>query len=225
MRTFSRDGKGRAHAGAEAITGATAEAAAGIRDNGSTTEEGPVADLVADNDLQLAELSCFLSAMAPAVYAQSNGEDAAIGQHVRNILDHYECLLGAPDGRVDYTRRAREEIIGSCPEAAISRIDATRQRIARLREITGDPVESKGEGLRMEVIFTPARTDREPVQRRLTSTLERELMFVLSHTIHHMALIAVLVRREGTVPIPSGFGVAPSTMRYADQRRPPACAQ
>jgi uncharacterized damage-inducible protein DinB len=196
------------------------------------TEEGTIADLAADNDLQLAELSRFLSAITPEVYAQANGEDAAIGQHVRHILDHYACLLGATEGRVgatagrvDYTRRAREELIGCCPEAAIARIDVTRQRIARLRDTTGDSLEPRGEGLRMEVIFTPARTDAEPVQRRLTSTLERELMFVLSHTIHHMALIAVLLRREGTVLIPSGFGVAPSTVRHADQERSSACAQ
>jgi len=208
-----------------------------MRDAGTAPEDGSIADLVADNDLQLAELARFLSGMAPGAYARTNGEDAAIGQHVRHILDHYDCLLGAADGRVDYTQRAREQVVACCLETAISRIDAIRQRIARLPGPEGKLLTSRCAGsrpgpnagpnaglpddrrpeLRMEVTFTPTRADPDPPRRRLGSTLERELMFVLSHTIHHMALIAVLVRREGSAPIPSGFGVAPSTRRYASQ--------
>jgi len=209
MQRLRELGKDGAHEGGEAVTG--------VSDDGVSPEEGTIAALVADNDLQLAELAQFLLAVGPAVYAQPNGEDAAIGQHVRHVLDHYECLLGATDGRVDYTRRAREEIVGCCLETAISRIDATRHRLAELSDIQGASPESSGAGLHTGVIFTPARSDCQPVQRCLTSTLERELMFVLSHTIHHMALIAVLVRRQSAMPIPTGFGVAPSTMRYAGQ--------
>jgi hypothetical protein len=51
------------------------------------------------------------------------------------------------------------------------------------------------------------------------STARRELRFLLSHTIHHYALIALSLGTRG-FEIPealSGFGVAPSTLRHRKQ--------
>jgi hypothetical protein len=42
------------------------------------------------------------------------------------------------------------------------------------------------------------------------STLARELAFVLSHTIHHLASIALLLDMQGLV-VPDRFGFAPTT--------------
>ena len=54
-----------------------------------------------------------------------------------------------------------------------------------------------------------------------TSSVERELQFLSSHTVHHYALIAVILRLNGVQP-EEGFGVAPSTQRYWKESR--ACA-
>ena len=48
------------------------------------------------------------------------------------------------------------------------------------------------------------------------STVRRELIFLVSHTVHHYALIAVMLRHQA-VGLPADFGVAPSTLRH--QRR------
>ena len=56
------------------------------------------------------------------------------------------------------------------------------------------------------------------------STVRRELQFLLSHSIHHYALIATICHANG-FPVPEGFGVAPSTLRYRrqqDERAPTA---
>ena len=45
------------------------------------------------------------------------------------------------------------------------------------------------------------------------STIERELKFLVSHTVHHYAIIALQLRHQGVEPGPE-FGVAPSTLRY-----------
>src|SRR5262245_51244700 len=45
------------------------------------------------------------------------------------------------------------------------------------------------------------------------SSLKRELQFLLSHTTHHYALIALALRSRGFEP-GSEFGVAPSTLRH-----------
>jgi len=44
------------------------------------------------------------------------------------------------------------------------------------------------------------------------STLARELAFVLSHTIHHQAMIGLLASLHGS-DVPDGFGFALSTPR------------
>jgi hypothetical protein len=49
----------------------------------------------------------------------------------------------------------------------------------------------------------------------------RELAFVLSHTVHHNALIAVMALTLG-VSIPDRFGYAPSTIAHLEKV---ACAQ
>ena len=46
------------------------------------------------------------------------------------------------------------------------------------------------------------------------STVGRELVFVNSHTIHHQALIAVLLALRGDA-VPDRLGFAPSTPRKA----------
>ena len=48
---------------------------------------------------------------------------------------------------------------------------------------------------------------------KLESSAGREFSFVLSHTIHHDALVGVIVRSLGREP-PVEFGCAPSTLRY-----------
>jgi hypothetical protein len=51
----------------------------------------------------------------------------------------------------------------------------------------------------------------------VASSLGRELVFVLQHTIHHQAIVALLLAARG-VTIPPRFGYAPSTVtRHAEQ--------
>lgn len=50
------------------------------------------------------------------------------------------------------------------------------------------------------------------------SSVKRELQFLVSHTVHHYALIKELLRREGFDP-GAEFGVAPSTLQARDQQR------
>ena len=45
------------------------------------------------------------------------------------------------------------------------------------------------------------------------STVYRELQFLVSHTIHHYAIIGTILRSRGFEP-GMDFGVAPSTLRH-----------
>ena len=45
------------------------------------------------------------------------------------------------------------------------------------------------------------------------SSVARELQFLVSHTVHHDALIAAAARHLG-VDVDSCYGIAPSTLRF-----------
>ena len=45
------------------------------------------------------------------------------------------------------------------------------------------------------------------------SSVARELQFLVSHTVHHYAVIAAMLRPQGIEP-GVDFGVAPSTLKY-----------
>jgi uncharacterized damage-inducible protein DinB len=65
-------------------------------------------------------------------------------------------------------------------------------------------------GVRVSVM---PRRNGEPVS--LGSTLGRELAFVLSHTVHHNAMIRGMITSLGR-PLPGAFGYAPSTLAHRD---------
>ena len=71
------------------------------------------------------------------------------------------------------------------------------------------PVEARADALEDDTPWT-------------SSTLGRELLFLLSHTIHHYALIDLLLREEG-FEVPPDFGMAPSTLKHLE--RQPECAR
>ncbi len=48
------------------------------------------------------------------------------------------------------------------------------------------------------------------------STVGRELQFLVSHTVHHFAIIAVMHSSQG-IELPPDFGIAPSTLKYQRQ--------
>lgn len=51
------------------------------------------------------------------------------------------------------------------------------------------------------------------------SSLGRELQLLISHTVHHYAMMALVLRGQGIDPGPE-FGVALSTFRYRAAGRP-----
>ena len=131
--------------------------------------------------------------------------DSSVGQHLRHILDHYDCLLrslaaGREDGpRIDYDARQRDPEIEENPEAGLAKIE---QVCSLLSELDTDPETE----LRVKM-DTGSDTD----DQWAPSTIARELQFLLSHTVHHFALISTM-NSINNVATPENFGIAPSTL-------------
>jgi uncharacterized damage-inducible protein DinB len=159
------------------------------------------ATFLEDNARLLGRLARLLDELAVADYACSVEAlgGASIGGHVRHCIDFVESLLGrAGDGRLDYDCRPREERLETDPRHARERLDALAEALRRDRAPAG---------------ALAVKQDGGPSGPWADSSAERELLALASHTLHHMALIAVALRLGGR-PVPADFGVAPSTQRH-----------
>lgn len=159
------------------------------------------------NILFLRQAKDLLRAIDDRAYRSATGllPGGTAGKHLRHALDFYfALLLGAPTGRVDYSRRRRDPGIETSRTLALAALDSIERRLSLLG--------SNDLGRRLDVRSEESE-DAETGDSWSRSTLARELQAVLSHTIHHYALIAVILRSHGISPPPS-FGVSPSTLRH-----------
>jgi uncharacterized damage-inducible protein DinB len=138
------------------------------------------------------------------------GFTSSIGGHVRHCLDHVDALLTALEGgRINYDSRRRGTDVETCRCAALDAL--TRQQ----RQLLAVPGNAGEQPLGLTMLLSPSLPAFE-----FGTTAGRELAFVLSHTIHHNALIGVMARQLG-LSVPDRFGYAPSTIAHLEK----PCAQ
>lgn len=135
------------------------------------------------------------------------------GRHLRHITDHFDALfaglrcVGQQSGTtpvVDYEQRARNPRLETDPTAALALVQQ-QQRLC------GQCCDAGDQGL-----MVIHRTDLAVTS--LPSSLSRELIFLSQHSVHHMAIIELLMLWQG-VSIAGDFGVNPSTRRYQVAQR------
>lgn len=128
---------------------------------------------------------------------------SSVGQHVRHVLEFYQCLLLQwKTGVVCYDHRARsvelEEDIPLIQEVIeqlcsdISSVDPNAALIMRTQPLP----------------------DSEE-QIAVTTSIGRELLYGLDHAIHHLALVKIGIQQAyPDVAIDPNLGVAPSTIKH-----------
>ena len=141
-------------------------------------------------------------------------DSSSIGAHFRHVLEHYHAFLdGLEEGRVDYDARPRDRRLEDDPDRAVASAGAV---VCRLEELAGRP------RWRQLFINSASEAGLADAHDWTASTVGRELAFLLSHTIHHYALIRLLASDHG-IRLDADFGVAPSTLRHRRQDTVP-CA-
>lgn len=131
---------------------------------------------------------------------------SGMGKHIRHILDHYSSFLEGMEAGINYDRRERDTRIEEDRGYAIRK---TWKIIAGLKELLLQPEKVRGS----IPVNSNEGEHREGENPWSQSTLKRELQFLLSHTVHHYALVALILRIQG-FETPKEFGVAPSTLKY-----------
>ena len=130
---------------------------------------------------------------------------SSIGAHVRHIIDHFLALKEATEsGEINYNKRNRQSAVEQFPQEASAACHGIN---AWLHDICSSQL------LNRRVVVTTEIDISHTKSTTCESTLERELVFVASHAIHHYALIRIIRNMQGRA-LPEFFGYAPATVTH-----------
>ena len=153
-------------------------------------------------------------AQGEVLLAQLNDDDytrqlpfafnASIGGHYRHCPDHFRSLLdSATHGDLNYDHRERGTLIENDRFAALIATREIREGFERL-----DPI------FLLRPLAVTCQTSYATNGSQVSaSTVGREIMYSVTHAVHHYALIGVSGGIMG-LKMPPGFGVAPSTLKH-----------
>ncbi len=154
----------------------------------------------------LEELGALLSALTESEYVGHSSSlfTSSVGAQVRHTLDHVRIFVeGVQEKRVvAYEVRDRGTEVERNREAALSLIQKLAEQLLQIAPSRmNEPLE----------VSLMLHSHLEP--QNLHSTVGREIAFLLNHTIHHNALVAVMLKQIGR-EVPSTFGFAPATLAF-----------
>ena len=118
------------------------------------------------------------------------------GAHFRHVLDYYDCFFrGIGTGSIDYAQRVRRSEVEHDRQAGVAEM---RRIIEALEKLGPDDLD----------LTLKVRSDSG--ESWCGSTLARELRFIAGHTVHHYALIQMILERAG-IETDADYGVSRST--------------
>lgn len=133
--------------------------------------------------------------------------ESGVGRHARHVIDYYQALQsGLPGRHIDYNIRRRGSAIETDPVVLLERIKdlcAWGSNVI-LEEDINIRVDSE---ISCEVSCTYS----------FNSTIGREFLYIIDHSVHHIAHIGLMLKQYGFSLDPV-FGLAPSTSSFLRQQ-------
>lgn len=128
---------------------------------------------------------------------------ATIGKHTRHIIDAFATVeRGITQTEISFDDRTRDVHTENDPLLASTLMKQLATKIE-----TAD--------LNRKVILINDFSHQNSNEKIYTeTTLGRELIYAIEHAIHHLAIIKIGIVQALETPLPSSFGVAPSTIRF-----------
>ncbi|NJR44220.1 hypothetical protein HC761_01925, partial [bacterium] len=114
--------------------------------------------------------------------------DLNVGRHVRHVCDHAQALLdGVAAAQINYNFRTRDSETERSSAFALALIASLKTRLGALHACdTPHAIQ-----VLSEMSFADAQSGE------FQSTLARELLYLINHTIHHAAYIKLLLSHAG----------------------------
>lgn len=140
---------------------------------------------------------------AQYIYIAAPYVQSSIGAHLRHINDMYFALMSYPQGVIDYDQRRRGASVETQREVGIDELQAIKRWLLTLevQDLT-TPVTIKSEtSIYQQQIC------------QMSSSLQRELLFVASHTTHHFSVMRVNAE-ACQIKTDDIFSYAPATASY-----------
>ena len=144
----------------------------------------------------------LLEQLSESSYCESRDGVSSIGAHMRHVLDRFQCFFqGLAERTVDYDARKRDQSIETNLESARFAVTSIERRISDLDLSASTAIEVKEtvHHLSPKVL--------------IESSVARELMGLITHTTHHLAIIGMIARDQG-YSLDQDFGKAPSTLVF-----------
>ena len=179
-----------------------------------------VSNLIYLNSHYLDQAADLIESVSDDVYRYTDNKVvySGIGEHFRHIIEHYQLFIDGmaepseevtnnPSVCVDYDARKRDVRLSSDPNFAMFTIRELQSQIASI------PAQDRMIDIKMR--SSALEELNSPFSR---SSLNRELQFLQSHTIHHFALIALILRVQH-IEVSPEFGIAPSTLKFRQKQQ------
>jgi hypothetical protein len=154
------------------------------------------------------QLSQSIRLLTAAEYRQPSARlfNATTGQHVRHIIELFQCLQrGYETGVVNYDNRERNLLLEQDKDFALEQLVLLFSDMQRANK---------------QLLLLAVYDEHNNEPEHIPTNYLREVAYNLEHTIHHMALIRVGISEISSVQLPDNYGVASSTIKYRK-----ACAQ
>ncbi len=126
--------------------------------------------------------------------------NASVGQHTRHIIEFYQELeKGYTTGYISYDARKRDHETETQRSCAIQQLLTIAAGIKKPDKL---------------LVLEAGYNTGGQIPARISTSYQRELMYNIEHTVHHMALLKIAVYAVSEVELPEGFGVGVSTIKY-----------
>jgi len=127
---------------------------------------------------------------------------STIGQHIRHIIEFYiEFDNGYQSGIVSYDNRQRNIDLETNQALILSKIDSIINDLSYYN-------------MEKSIIIKSNHGIDDSEFSKSKSSVMRELVYALDHTVHHLAIIKIAMQVEFKhIKLESNIGVAPSTIR------------
>ncbi len=153
----------------------------------------------------IAQLQHLLNQMEKSSYSDSMPilQGSSVGQHLRHVIEFYVCLSRQMHcGIVNYDDRERNHQLEND-------LGYTRQILSELSDEVAEWHTDRP--LQLRAIYGDAVGTLAP------TSLARELVYLIEHAVHHMAIVKMAVGHHFPhIALPASFGVAHSTLQYRE---------
>lgn len=152
----------------------------------------------------LSQLKYFLAQLSPNEYVIKLEilSGSTIGMHNRHIIEFFQCLIkGLLVDEMDYDARERNLLQETNLLYAMACIDNALIDLSMIKE-----------DKEIKLFSSIGINDEKEVTK---SSIKRELLYVVEHNIHHMAIIKMACKVSyPEIVFNEDFGVAYSTIKY-----------